>query len=96
MQEKITVEALAKKEDSLKLRKEKLARMEAEIRAQEAALKQKEKQKKQVLLRLSPSLWEQISAWAEDDFRSINGQIEFLLSEAIRMRRKNKQDSTHK
>ena len=31
MQEKITVEALAKKEDSLKLRKEKLARMEAEI-----------------------------------------------------------------
>lgn len=47
-----------------------------------------EKDKKQLLLRLSPTLWEEISRWAEDDFRSINGQIEFLLTEAVKKRRK--------
>ena len=47
-----------------------------------------EKDKKQILLRLSPTLWEEISRWAEDDFRSINGQIEYLLTEAVKKRRK--------
>ena len=42
--------------------------------------------KKQVLLRLAPGLWSKIAAWAEDDFRSINGQIEFLLNEAVKKR----------
>lgn len=44
--------------------------------------------KKQLLLRLSPSLWEELAAWAEDDFRSINGQIEFLLSECVKKRKR--------
>ena len=35
--------------------------------------------KKQVPLRLSPKLYAAIAAWAEDDFRSVNGQIEYLL-----------------
>ena len=48
-----------------------------------------EKDKKQLLLRLSPTLWEEISRWADDDFRSINGQIEYLLSECVRQRKKN-------
>ncbi len=48
---------------------------------------QKDK-KKQLLLRLSPSLWNEIQQWAEDDFRSINGQIEYLLTEAIKKRKK--------
>ncbi|MDC7230986.1 Arc family DNA-binding protein [uncultured Sphaerochaeta sp.] len=48
----------------------------------------KDKSKKQVLLRLSSSLWKELAAWAEDDFRSINGQIEFLLTESVRSRRK--------
>ena len=48
-----------------------------------------EQQKKQILLRLSPKLYEAISAWAEDDFRSVNGQIEYLLSECVRQRKKN-------
>lgn len=48
----------------------------------------KEKDKKQVLLRLSSSLWKELASWAEDDFRSINGQIEFLLSESVKKRRK--------
>lgn len=49
-----------------------------------------DKDKKQLLLRLSPTLWEEISRWAEDDFRSINGQIEYLLTEAVKKRRKAK------
>ncbi len=51
--------------------------------------KEKEKEKKQILLRLSPSIYKEIAAWAEDDFRSINGQIEYLLSECLK-RRKNR------
>ncbi len=46
-------------------------------------------QKKQVPLRLSPALYDALAAWAEDDFRSINGQIEYLLSECVRQRKKN-------
>ena len=48
-----------------------------------------EQKKKQIPLRLSPKLYAQIAAWAEDDFRSINGQIEYLLSECVRQRKKN-------
>ncbi|MBE5884932.1 MAG: Arc family DNA-binding protein [Lachnospiraceae bacterium] len=62
--------------------------MEQEILEKEKNLKEKEKAKKQVLLRLSPSLWNELAKWADDDFRSINGQIEFLLAEAVRNRRK--------
>ena len=46
-------------------------------------------QKKQIPLRLSPKLYDAIASWAEDDFRSINGQIEYLLTECVRQRRKN-------
>ena len=48
------------------------------------------KEKKQIPLRLSASLYNAIAAWAEDDFRSVNGQIEYLLTEAVRSRRKGK------
>lgn len=44
--------------------------------------------KKQVPLRLSAKLYEAIAAWAEDDFRSVNGQIEYLLTECVRQRKK--------
>ncbi|MGO5165408.1 MULTISPECIES: Arc family DNA-binding protein [unclassified Candidatus Paralachnospira] len=50
--------------------------------------KEKEKSKKQVLLRLNPALWNDLAQWAEDDFRSINGQIEYLLTEAVKKRKK--------
>lgn len=46
-------------------------------------------QKKQVPLRLSPKLYNAIIAWAEDDFRSVNGQIEYLLSQCVKQRKKN-------
>ena len=48
----------------------------------------KEKEKKQVPLRLSATRYEEIARWAEDDFRSINGQIEYLLTEAVKKRKK--------
>ena len=51
-------------------------------------MEQKEKGKKQLLLRISPQLCEDLSAWAEDDFRSINGQIEYLLTECVKKRKK--------
>jgi hypothetical protein len=51
--------------------------------------KDKEKGKKQILLRVSASLWQDLAQWAEDDFRSINGQIEYLLTECVK-KRKNK------
>ena len=46
-------------------------------------------QKKQIPLRLSAKLYAAIAAWAEDDFRSVNGQIEYLLTECVRQRKKN-------
>lgn len=48
-----------------------------------------ESTKKQIPLRLSPKLYNTIAAWAEDDFRSVNGQIEYLLTECVKQRRKN-------
>lgn len=80
-------EQLNKKELELQKRLENISNMEKEILTKEKKLKEKEKEKKHVLLRLSPSLWEEIAAWAEDDFRSINGQIEYLLAECVKKRK---------
>lgn len=49
---------------------------------------EKEKAKKQIPLRLSASLYADIMEWAEDDFRSVNGQIEYLLTECVKYRKK--------
>ncbi len=35
-------------------------------------------------LRLNPALYEELKTWADADFRSVNGQIEFLLQKAVR------------
>ena len=45
-------------------------------------------EKKQVPLRLNAGLYDAIAAWAEDDFRSVNGQIEYLLTECVKQRKK--------
>lgn len=58
-----------------------------DVNGQKAMEKDKDKEKKQLLLRLSPTLWESLAAWAEDDFRSINGQIEYLLTECVKKRK---------
>ena len=46
------------------------------------------KPKKQIPLRISKKLYDELSAWAEADFRSLNGQIEYLLTEAVKKRKK--------
>lgn len=42
--------------------------------------------KKAFLLRMDPKLWAELEAWAGDELRSINGQIEFILRDAVRRR----------
>lgn len=49
-----------------------------------------QKAKKQLPLRISEQLYVELERWAEDDFRSVNGQIEYLLSECVRYRKKGK------
>jgi hypothetical protein len=40
--------------------------------------------KKAILLRIPPDLWDSLNRWARDELRSLNGQIEYLLREAVR------------
>lgn len=46
-------------------------------------------ERKSILLRLPPELVDELNLWAKDDLRSLNAQIEFLLREMVRKRRKN-------
>ena len=43
--------------------------------------------RKQFLLRVDPELWTQLEAWASDELRSVNGQIEYLLKQAVARRK---------
>jgi hypothetical protein len=43
--------------------------------------------KKQIPLRLSAKLYADLAEWAEDEFRSVNGQIEYLLTECVKHRK---------
>ena len=45
-------------------------------------------EKKQFVLRIGGKLYNELAAWAEDDFRSVNGQIEYLLTECVKQRKK--------
>jgi len=45
--------------------------------------------RKPFLLRIDPELWADLEAWAQDELRSVNGQIEYLLKQAV-MKRKGK------
>ena len=44
-------------------------------------------ERKSFLLRIDPQLWAEIESWAQDELRSVNGQIEFLLRDAVLRRR---------
>jgi hypothetical protein len=44
-------------------------------------------ERKQFLLRIDPQLWADLEAWAADELRSVNGQIEYLLRDAVRKRK---------
>jgi len=52
--------------------------------------------RKPFLLRLPPDLWEAVNRWAKDDLRSVNGQIEFILREAVKRRRREKEEEKRK
>lgn len=75
------------REAALEARLERVKALEEEIKRREKAVKRAESARKQIVLRLSSTLWDEIAAWAEEDFRSINGQIEYLLTEAVRKRK---------
>ena len=84
----MTEHDVSQREAELEVRMKRLEALETDIKKREKSVKEKEKAKKQVLLRLSPTLWNELAKWADEDFRSINGQIEYLLSEAVRKRKK--------
>lgn len=50
--------------------------------------------KKQIPLRISDRLYAELERWATDEFRSVNGQIEYLLTECVKSRRKVKNSLT--
>ena len=50
-------------------------------------MKENPNEKKQIPLRLSAKLYADLASWAEDEFRSINGQIEYLLTECVKKRK---------
>lgn len=84
MSEKDARRSPEEREKALEERLARIRAMEEEILQKEKAIKQKENAKKSIILRLPPSLHNQIAAWAEEDFRSVNGQIEYLLSCAVK------------
>jgi hypothetical protein len=44
-------------------------------------------ERKTFLLRIDPKLWADLEAWAQDELRSVNGQIEYVLRQAVVKRR---------
>ena len=44
-------------------------------------------ERKSFLMRIDPALWADLEAWAQDELRSVNGQIEYLLRQAVQKRR---------
>ncbi|WP_221389722.1 Arc family DNA-binding protein [Dyadobacter sp. NIV53] len=51
-------------------------------------------EKKAFVLRVNPEMLKEIEAWAQQDFRSLNGQIEYILSEALKKQRRSKGKGT--
>jgi hypothetical protein len=50
-------------------------------------------ERKSFLLRIDAKLWQELEQWAQDDLRSVNGQIEFLLRQAAVARRRRQKDA---
>jgi hypothetical protein len=47
--------------------------------------------KKSILLRINTQLWNDLNQWSQDELRSVNAQIEYVLREEVRQRKKRKQ-----
>jgi hypothetical protein len=52
-------------------------------------------ERKAFLLRIDPALWTELESWAQDELRSVNGQIEYILKQAVSKRRGGKIAPTH-
>jgi hypothetical protein len=50
--------------------------------------------RKTFLLRIEPELWKELEAWAQAELRSVNGQVEFLLKQAVQKRKKSAPNKT--
>ncbi|QIP12114.1 Arc family DNA-binding protein [Spirosoma aureum] len=50
-------------------------------------------EKKAFVLRIQPETLKELERWAQEEFRSVNGQIEFLLNDALRKRKKRPKDT---
>ena len=79
-----TEEQLLRREEQLLERKAKLDALEQQLREKEKELKARDAKRKQIILRLPESLWRDIARWADEDFRSINSQIEYILTKNVR------------
>lgn len=51
-------------------------------------------ERKNFVLRIDPALWAEIEKWAQEEFRSVNGQIEYLLKQAVVTRRRRMKDQS--
>jgi len=49
--------------------------------------------RKTFLLRMDPELWKELETWAQQELRSVNSQIEYLLKQAVRKKRNENSDS---
>ena len=45
-------------------------------------------ERKSFLLRIDPTLWSELEAWAADELRSVNGQVEYVLRQSVQKRKK--------
>ncbi len=45
-------------------------------------------ERKAFLLRVDPDLWRELEAWAADELRSVNGQVEYVLRQAVQKRKR--------
>ena len=50
-------------------------------------VKTKMAERKSFLMRIDPALWAELEAWAQDELRSVNGQVEYLLRQAVQKRK---------
>jgi hypothetical protein len=44
-------------------------------------------ERKSFLVRIDPALWTELESWAQDELRSVNGQIEYILRQAVSRRK---------
>lgn len=49
-------------------------------------------ERKSVILRIDPKLWVELNKWAKDELRSLNGQVEYILREAVKQKKGKKKN----